>query len=346
MDSEIATLDHEHPDFQVRYGRILSYIHQTIEQSELKNELIVLARGFDRAEDAMSINASRVGVEGKIAYCLNRGAKLPLSSMQRVTDLLDRQQSGNDSSPAWEALPETAQTRTIRAYVACYSRIDNAKTRVLLGKLSQRELAQEVRKIVSTFGLGKESVIKQLAEHYRAAFLEARADDGIATWVKPLGTICESLGMMLSNRGSVKSGARTAKQRRLKSTVDTLDRKGEAAASKVTYKDEDIDLGIRSVDPVHVVGSAAAVVYNTKNRHCEVYLAANGKSLSVSGARIVNFDDKTSMGKTLRKPQSDLPHWTRATTVRRLEVLMQGIKGKSWEVTGKLNRNCIILKVM
>ena len=346
MDADIAALDHEQPDFQTRYGRLLSRIHQTIDQHELKTELIIMARTLDRAEAAMSINASRIGVEGKIAYCVNRGARLPHSSIQRVLRLLDHQNVGGDETPSWESLPENAQSRTIRAYVACYSRIDNAKTRVLLGKLSQRELAQEVRKIVSTFGMGKESVVKQLADHYKASYLEARDDNTIASWVKPLGTIAEAIGLMLSNRVSVKAGARTAKARRLKSTVDTLDRKGEAAAAKVTYKDEDIDLGIRSVDPVHVVGASVAVVYNTKNRHCEVYMAAVGSSLSVLGARIVNFDENTSLGKTLRKPQSDLPHWTRASTVRRLEVLMQGIKGKSWAVTGKLNRNCVILKVL
>ena len=59
----------------------------------------------------------------------------------------------------------------------------------------------------------------------------------------------------------------------MKADVHQADRKGEKAASKVSYKDEDMNLGIRSVDPTNVVGAVAAVLYNSKNRHCEIYFA-------------------------------------------------------------------------
>ena len=53
-----------------------------------------------------------------------------------------------------------------------------------------------------------------------------------------------------------------------------------------------------------------------------------------------------SGGRTIRRPEADLAHWTRATTIRRLEVLMDGTKGKKWEVNGKMNRNTMIVKVL
>ena len=142
------------------------------------------------------------------------------------------------------------------------------------------------------------------------------------------------------------AGNKDAKARKLTRSLEQVDRKGEKAATKITYKDEDGDLGITSIDPVNAVGSQAVVVYNTRSKHIEVYRAVAGSALSFQGARITNFDTAISMGRTLRKPESDLAHWTRATTIRRLEVLIDGIKGKKWEVTGKLNRNTMIIKVL
>ena len=346
MDEQIAALDHSKLEFQASYGYILNHLHQTADQSVLKDELITYASRLNRTSAAEAIPANRVGVEGKIAYCLNRGAKLPQSSIEKVTKLLDAQADNTEAELMFDDLPETSRSRAVQAYVACYSLIDNAKTKVLIGSLSQRDLAGEVRKIVKARGLGKSSITKQLLDHYKQAYLEAVDDPTIKSWVKPLATISETISLMLNNRASIKAGAKGAKARKMRSTVDQVDRKGEKAASKVSYKDEDDKLGIRSVDPTNLVGADAAVVFNTKTRHCEVYMAKQGSKLSVQGAKIVNFDETVSTGRTIRKPEVDLQHWVRASTVRRLEVLIKGIKGKNWEVTGKLNKNCVIVKVL
>lgn len=347
MEERITSLDHSAEGFQSSYGQVLNWLHQTMDLNDLKNELVIYADRIGMREIAESIPITRIGVEGKIAFCLNRGARLAPASADRVKALLDEYQEGPPEGRQWfEDLPDTPGGKAIRAYVNCYSRLDNAKTRVLRGNLDPRELSAETRRIVSLYAQGKTAIIKQLADHYRDGYLESRQDPSVDNWTKPIGTIVETLHFMLSNRASIRSGAKVAKARKLRSTLETYDRKGERAATKVSYKDEDRDLGIRSVDPTHLVGASAAVIYNAKNRHCEVYHAKLGSQLSIQGARIVNFDEHRSQGRTLRKPSSDLQHWTRATTVKRLDVLMDGTKGKRWEVTGKLNKNCVIVKVL
>ena len=87
-------------------------------------------------------------------------------------------------------------------------------------------------------------------------------------------------------------------------------------------------------------------MFNTKNRHCEVYRAKEGTKLSINGSRIVNFDDAISIGKTIRKPAQDLVHWISASSVRRLEILSNDINGKKWQVSGKINKNCMIIKIL
>lgn len=347
MDGEIALLDYTHPEFQARYLIMLNRIDAEVDLAVLKQELVTYAGQYGMDDLANAIPANRIGVEGKIAYCLNRGANLAPSSINRIRRTLQTPPPVIDlDETGFEELPDSSNKRNTRAYVSCYSWIDNARTRVLKGSLSQRDLATEVRRIVQQRSRGKSVIVRRLHEHYTQMHREALQDPCISNWAKPLALIKETLGFMLNVQSSIKAGTKGARDRKMSSTVESFDRKGERAASRIAFKDEDGDLGIRSIDPTNLVGAEAAVVFNTKNRHCEIYLAQPGTRLSVQGARIVNFDESSSTGKTLRHPESDLAHWVRATNLKRLDVLTKGIKGKSWTVTGKLNKNCLIVKVL
>jgi len=348
MDAKIAALNCDLPEFEGIYSDVLNFIHYEIDMSVLKHELVKYATCINMSDIAEKIPPGYVGIEGKIAYCINRGAKLKESSIEKVRKILTEYntKSIKESNFNWEQITPTSQGKNILAYVNCYSQIDNAKTLVLRGKMPARDLATTVRKIVNDNAQGKAIVAKQLLDHYKERLVESKGDLCIADWVKPLAIIVDTLGLLVNNRASVRLGAKGAKARKLANTLEQRDSKGEKAAAKVTYKDADQDLGIDSVDPTNLVGAAAAVIYNTKNRHCEVYFAMDGKRLSVQGARIINFDEAKSIGKTLRHPEKELPHWNRATVVRRLEVLLGQINGKGWTLSGKFNRNTMILKVL
>jgi hypothetical protein len=345
LDSMIAALDHTQPGFDSVYARALNAIHYDVDSARIKGELVQYAKTIGLGEVAEQVPANRIMVEGSIAYCLNRGAKLKPTSIERVKNWLEEQRAeAPEAAPDWEELPSTARGRATLTYVDCYSLLDAARQRVELGKMSQRDLTTYVRKIVSERGGNKHALIRQLLEHYRQSLGEARLDASIKGWVRPLTTIVDALGVLAGSRSAVKSSARGARARKRNAELGTVDRKGERAASKVTYKEEDTDLGITSIDPVNVVGAEAVVVYNTKTRHCEVYHALPGQKLSVQGARISNFDPARSGGKTIRQPETTLPHWTRAATVKRLDVLLEGTRGKRWTPSGKLNHNTVIIK--
>ena len=346
MDEEIAKLDFEVENFENAYRAALNFIHDEVDMSTLKNELIEYANRVGISSSLDDIPVNKIGIEGQIAYCLNRGAKLKPSSEQRIRTFLSKIKIESTRDIIWEILPYNSNTKNILAYVGCYSHIDNAKARVLHNKLSIQDLSVTVRKIVVDRSNKKEMVVKQLLEHYKDMLLDAKQNINVTDWVKPLTVIVDTLGMLVNNRSSVRSGAKDAKARKLSNTLEQSDRKGEKAASKVTYKDEDNNLGIISVNPTNLIGAEAAVIYNTKNKHCEIYFAETGKRLSMQGAKIINFDSKKSTGKTIRQPETNLLHWNRATTIRRLEVLLDQIKGKNWELTGKFNRNTMILKVL
>ena len=348
MDTEIAALDHEQPEFNTLYGRAINWIHYEVDRSTLVRELVDYALNHGASDNADKISAADLSNVGAIAYCLNRGARLKPSSKDKLDAWLQNLETGTKQETAvnWDYLVLTAAGKNTVAYVNAYSQIDNLKTRFLAGKVDIRELPVQVRKIVADRTQNKSVITKQLLEHYRESLVESQGCAAIQSWQRPLKVIVDTISIMVNNRAGIRAGNKKARAHKLNTTLETADRRGERAAAKVNYKDTDTDLGIESVLPTNLIGSDAAVVYNTKNRHCEVYFAEAGKKLSITGAKITNFDAAKSSGRTLRKPEQDLPHWSRATTARRLEVLLEQFSGKKWELAGKLNRNTMILGVI
>lgn len=348
MDTEIALLDYTTPHFQRDYGRVLNWIHYNVDVSDLKRELVTWAQTLGQHTQAEAVPLTRIGIEGSIAYCLNRGAMLSVTSRNRVLELLAAHAHGSTQQPdtEWEPLPQTAAGRSVLAYVNCYSRIDNVRVQASSGKVPSGDIPEQIRNIIKQFGDNKTSLVRKLLSHYQQSLREAQSDSVTRSWVKPLSAIVNVLGLMVGNSNAVKAGRRTAQARKVAATSQQRDRKGERAAGALRIKDQDDDLGLTSLDASTLVGAQAAVIFNTRNRHCQLYIAQPGQSLSVKGSRIVNYDETASSAKVIRKPEDDLAHWTRATTVRRLTVLRDDIRGKSWPLNGKINRNMLILKTL
>ncbi len=334
-------------DFERKYAEVLNQLNNLLDHRALKNELVTYAVAQGQDFGVLDWPSHLVGLEGKICFCLNRGAVLRDSSRARVQQFLEHiQRKAEASTLVWEPLATTAKGKQVHQYVNSYSQLDNLKTRVIRGSLPIRQLALETRAAVTRWTNGNSVVQRQLLEHYRELLVEAQRDSSIQDWIQPISVMAETLHLMVNNKASVKGGARAARARKMSSTVQTRDKKGEQAATKVKIKTQDTDSGILSVDPTNVVGASSAVFYNTKTRHVEVYHALEGQALSIQGARVTNFDPARSRGKILRKPESWLPRWTGAATTRRLEVLMADLKGKDWELSGKINSNHLILKVL
>ena len=343
--NEFSYINYENPDFGAAYSKALNWIHYEIEPSKIKTELVKWAASVDKTEIAQSIPQNLISVEGSIAYLLNRGAILPQKSIDRLLSFLQKHTPDiTDQEPEWQPLPETSTGKAVLAYVNSYAWIDNAKAQVLSGKLAIDELPTVVRKIVERNGMGRPLLTKKLLKHYKQSLTESRLDESTKSWTKPLGVIVDILNLLSGNKAAVKLAAKEAHLRKMNST--TLDRKGEKAASKIKHKAEDSGLGIKSVSPTNIIGATAAVIYNTKNRHIDVYFANQNQQLTIKGSKIENFDIASSQGKIIRKPENTLQLWVKASNIKRLEILRDAINGKPWELTGKINSNHIVLKVI
>ena len=113
--------------------------------------------------------------------------------------------------------------------------------------------------------------------------------------------------------------------------------------AKMKFKATDETYGIKSISAPSIVNSQELWVFNTKYKKLQVYRAADPKGLSVKGTTIIGYDPTNSGGRTLRKPE--LVKDYAAMGKRPLNSAYKALTTKEQDVNGRVNEECILLKV-
>jgi hypothetical protein len=103
-----------------------------------------------------------------------------------------------------------------------------------------------------------------------------------------------------------------------------------------------------SIDPKTIIGAQELWVFNTRTRKIGKYVSTNGFSsgdLGVKGTSITGFDEKKSIQKTVRKPDVTLKEFQKAGKVA-LRKFLEDIKATDIKLTGRINKDIILLKVI
>lgn len=115
--------------------------------------------------------------------------------------------------------------------------------------------------------------------------------------------------------------------------------------NKMKYKIEDNELKIVSISPVQIVGASELWVYNTKYRKLfKIVADPQMKQLTVKGSAIIGYDEKLSVGKTIRKPAEQLKDFSKAGKVK-LRSFLDDIKAVPVKFTGRIGKDMILLRV-
>lgn len=114
-------------------------------------------------------------------------------------------------------------------------------------------------------------------------------------------------------------------------------------AKNVKYMKEFPELNLTSEKPEKLVGASEIWIYNTKYKKLQVYRAENGGNMTVKGSAIVGYAVAYSGSKTLRKPEQT-SQFTKMTK-RTFETAFKALSTKEAAVNGRINQECIILKV-
>lgn len=119
----------------------------------------------------------------------------------------------------------------------------------------------------------------------------------------------------------------------------------DKVVSKLQFKKEDNGFKIVSIDPTNIVGCSQLWIFNTKTRKIGVYNAIDSSGLNVKGTTITNFNEATSVQKTVRKPEVILPNALKGGKII-LKKLLSEINAVEQGLTGRINSDIILLRVI
>ena len=110
--------------------------------------------------------------------------------------------------------------------------------------------------------------------------------------------------------------------------------------ARMKFMREFTELGLKSVSPTNIIGSAEVWVYNTKYRKLQKYAAESG-TIAVKGTTLVGISLKESVSFTLRKPEEFFKGLSMGK--RALSNAIKALKTKPAVPNGRVNEDCIIL---
>ena len=115
--------------------------------------------------------------------------------------------------------------------------------------------------------------------------------------------------------------------------------------AKLKFKKEDTELGIKSVNPSEMVGASQVWIYNVKYKRLAAYRSDSAQGIQVKGSTLQNYDPDMSECRSIRRPEAFLKVLLDASKVK-LRKLLSDLTTKGYDVTGRINDECIIVRVI
>jgi len=114
---------------------------------------------------------------------------------------------------------------------------------------------------------------------------------------------------------------------------------------KLNYMVKDDNNKLVSINPVMIPGKNKLFVYNTKNKVIHMYVNDSATGFEVKGSTVYQWEEKLSMCTTLRKPEDVLPQIL-TKTEKQIDKLLSNLTTKVKKPTGRINKDCILLRVL
>ena len=233
-------------------------------------------------------------------------------------------------------------------------------------KSKSEEIIGELEGLVDEFGLrGKAAEMNayqhmidndvksvhanRIAEHFRqsseevllaASGKDSELTEGYSTYTKArLLNLLQCYAAIVKDAERLAKNTATARKPRKKKPV-SFDKK----VAKLNYLEREDSLKLQSVSPVKIIGAQQVWVYNVKTRKLGVYNSLDAAGLDVKGSTILNFGKDSSISKHLRKPEKVLTTVATGGKIA-LRRVMDGIKAKELPLTGRINKDTLILRI-
>lgn len=119
----------------------------------------------------------------------------------------------------------------------------------------------------------------------------------------------------------------------------------DAQIKKLNYLDRDDVAKLVSINPIMIPGKTKLWVYNAKSRVIHVYTSDSTSGFEVKGSTVHNWEPKLSMSTKLRKPEDLLPQIL-TKTEKQIAKVLSALTTKVSIPTGRINKDCILLRVL
>ena len=168
------------------------------------------------------------------------------------------------------------------------------------------------------------------------AHMDAKMRKAFVEVFEKINTACDTI---------IQTKATTRKARKPKA------RSKESIVKKLKYAVNFPDLGLASLHPTDVVYANEVWVYNTKTRKIGVYKAKNvdprnmqrpGTGIMVKGTTLQDFDEESSVQKTLRKPPEMIKNFDGGKL--KCKKSFEELTTTPTKLNGRFNEHTIILR--
>ena len=115
--------------------------------------------------------------------------------------------------------------------------------------------------------------------------------------------------------------------------------------AKLKYKKEDTTLGLKSINPAEIVGASQVWIYNTKYKRLAAYRTDSAQGIQVKGSTLQNYDPEMSEQRSVRRPEVVVKRVLDAGKIQ-LRKLLSDLATKEYDLTGRINDECIIVRAI
>jgi hypothetical protein len=293
------------------------------------------------------------GNDGWKAKLLLDGNKLPLKYVEQFKNKLKNLEKTYSSSYKKKDVEEKEE----KVVISIQDRMRNKASKLsaeLEGNIDNimegKESSLSVKKFYVDNAI-KPGIAAYIIEKYKPVYSElydayhgkgdSQLKEGYSLWnKKTIKKLMEYVLEIISVGEDRHNAHKTIRKPRKKKEKSPLQ-----LVAKLKFQEKFDTLSLQSIAPRDIIGANQLWVFNTKTRFLFVYHALAVSGLSVKGSTLQGYDEKTSIGKKLRKPEEQIKSVLSSGKVS-LRKIMENIRAKPKEGTGRINKDMILLRVI
>jgi hypothetical protein len=330
--------------------QLFNWMNHTFELIDYKNEFFKYAKNNNyNLVDVKSLPDYDFLSVGKIAYMFNNDRFVDDTLKEyfdnKIFDLVNQVVSKEEESKKISEYDEeklSAHDKNRLTYLEFYSDIE---------KLYKEDNPEEkIQEIISK--RPNIQVLKMLEDHFQQSVIDwntdlnsfskrdkSEAKSNFENYLKNSELTLKIVQSSLINLENAKSANRKTRKARTPKKVPAT-----KLIEKLSYKKEDKEFNLVSINPENIIGAKILLIFNTKTRKFGYFNASDANGLSIKGTTIINFDENNSLCKTLRKPSEQIPELS-GSTAKRMETQFKTIKAVDTKLKGRINEDVLLLKI-